>query len=158
MVKKLGSIIKHSFVIFAVVGFLGTITNLSIFFVFVDVLKLWANVMAVSAFLIAGTQNYALHHIWTFREITGDEKLSFHGWFKFNLTTLLGLGINLVVLNIILYFYSPPYKVIAQFCGVAFGTVFNYLGSRYFVFNKSRFGVNTTSMTKTPETDKIASL
>jgi putative flippase GtrA len=140
MIKRLKYILKHSFIKFAVVGFLGMITNLAIFFIFVDILKLWANVIAVTAFLIAGTQNYILHHIWTFRKITCGEKISLYGWIKFNLTTLLGLGINLIVLNLILYFYSLPYKVIAQFCGVAFGTVFNYLGSKHFVFNKNKFG------------------
>ena len=142
MIKRLSHLIKHSFVIFAVVGFLGTIANLALFFVFVDILKLWPNVIAISAFLIVGTQNYALHHLWTFSDCTYGEKMSFAGWFRFTMTTLLGLGVNIIVLNVILHFYSPPYKVIAQFCGVAFGTMFNYMGSRYFVFNKSRFGAN----------------
>jgi len=139
MVKRLAQILGHSFVIFAIVGFGGMVTNLAIFFVFADMMNLWANGVAVMAFLIAGTQNYVLHHRWTFRKITCGEKLSFYGWLKFNLTTLAGLGINLIVLNLILYFYDVPYKVIAQFCGVAFGTVFNYLGSKFFVFNKSNF-------------------
>lgn len=139
MFNRLKQILSHSFIIFAIVGFGGMITNLFIFFIFVDILKLWANLIAIMAFLIAGTQNYILHHIWTFREITSGEKFSFGGWVKFNLTATLGLVINLVVLNIVLHFYELPYEVIAQFCGVAFGTVFNYLGSRYFVFNKKRF-------------------
>jgi putative flippase GtrA len=139
MLNKLSQLLRHSFIIFAIVGFGGMITNLSIFFVFADIFNLWANGVAVTAFLIAGTQNYILHHKWTFKKITCDEKLSFYGWAKFNLTTLAGLGANLVVLNLILHFYELPYKVIAQLCGVAFGTVFNYLGSRFFVFNKSSF-------------------
>jgi putative flippase GtrA len=151
MVKRLKHLVTHSFVIFAVVGFLGTIANLSIFFIFVDVLKLWPNAIAVSAFLLVGVQNYALHHIWTFRKLTCGEKMTFIGWLRFTLTTLLGLGINLVVLNIILYFFAVPYKVIAQFCGVAFGTVFNYLGSRHFVFNKGRFAANSKSIIASPE-------
>jgi putative flippase GtrA len=90
------------------------------------------------AFLLAGIQNYILHHKWTFRETTCGENISFYGWIKFNLTTLVGLGINLIVLNIILYFFTVPYKVIAQFCGVGSGTVLNYLGSKYFVFTKKK--------------------
>lgn len=139
MLKRLPRIFSHSFIIFAIVGFGGMVTNLVVFFIFADILDLWANGVAVAAFLIAGTQNYVLHHRWTFRKITLDEKLSLYGWVKFNLTTLVGLGINLLVLNLILRFYEVPYKVIAQFCGVAFGTVFNYLGSRLFVFNKGSF-------------------
>jgi putative flippase GtrA len=84
-------------------------------------------------------QNYVLHHQWTFRKRTRNGKLSFYGWLKFTVTTLLGLGINIIVLNMILYFYSPQYKVTAQFCGVAFGTLFNYLGSKHFVFKRHRF-------------------
>jgi len=139
MIKRLTHILKHSFFKFAIVGFLGMITNLAIFFISVDILKLWANAMAVAAFLLAGTQNYILHHIWTFRKITYDEKMSFYSWIKFNLTTLIGLGINLIILNLILYFYEVPYKTVAQGCGVAAGTVFNYLGSKHFVFNKNKF-------------------
>lgn len=136
MNNKLMYILKHSFLKFAVVGALGTVTNLSIFFVFVDILDLWPNAISILAFLIAGAQNYVLHHIWTFRKVTLGEKMSFYDYFKFILTTSIGLGINLLVLNLILHFYTVPFKVIAQGCGVAAGTIFNYLGSRYFVFNK----------------------
>jgi putative flippase GtrA len=136
MIKKSIYILRHSFFKFAFVGFLGTITNLSIFYIFVDIFGLWANVFAVIGFLVAGAQNYTLHHKWTFRKIMSGEKLSFKGWIKFNITTLVGLAVNLIVLNLILYFFAVPYKVIAQGCGVAFGTVFNYLGSKRFVFKK----------------------
>ncbi|MEO0294172.1 MAG: GtrA family protein [candidate division WOR-3 bacterium] len=136
MIKILKFIFKHSFFKFAFVGFLGTITNLSIFFIFVDIFNLWPNVFAVLAFLVAGTQNYILHHKWTFKKIMEEETLSLLSWLKFNLTTLIGLAINLLVLNLILYLFHPPYKVIAQGCGVIFGTVFNYLGSKHFVFRK----------------------
>ena len=136
MFNKSIYIIKHSFFKFAAVGFLGTITNLTIFYVFVDVFSLRANVFAVFSFLIAGAQNYFLHHKWTFGKIMKDKKLTFLGYVKFIITTAFGLGINLIVLNLVLYFFDVPYKVIAQGCGVAFGTVFNYMGSKRFVFKK----------------------
>ena len=138
MVKKSIYILKHSFFKFAFVGFLGTITNLSIFYIFVDILGLWANLIAVIAFLVAGAQNYTLHHKWTFRKIMSGERLSFKGWIKFNLTTLVGLTANLIVLNLVLHFFNVPYKVIAQGCGVIFGTVFNYFGSKRFVFKTNK--------------------
>jgi putative flippase GtrA len=136
MFNKSIYILKHSFFKFAIVGFLGTITNLTIFYIFVDIFGLWANVFAVVSFLVAGVQNYVLHHKWTFGKIMKYEKLSFFGYVKFIITTALGLAINLIVLNLILYFFDVPYKVIAQGCGVAFGTVFNYLASKRFVFRK----------------------
>ncbi len=144
MIKRLIYILRHflnhSFIRFALVGFLGMITNLIIFFIFVDIFKFWANVIAIMAFLLAGIQNYILHHKWTFSKTTRGEKISFYSWVKFNMTTIVGLGVNLIVLNIVLYFFTVPYKVIAQCCGVGSGTVLNYLGSKYFVFNKNKFG------------------
>jgi len=137
MIKRSIYILKHSFFKFALVGFLGTVTNLTIFYIFVDIFSLWANAIAVIAFFVAGAQNYVLHHKWTFRKIMSGEKLSFHGWIKFTITTFFGLAINLIVLNLILHFFNVPYKVMAQGCGVTFGTVFNYLGSKRFVFRKS---------------------
>lgn len=136
MISKSIYVLKHSFFKFAIVGFLGTLTNLTIFYVFVDIFGLWTNVFAVTSFLVAGAQNYFLHHKWTFGKIMKGERLSFIGYIKFIVTTLLGLAINLLVLNLILHFFNVPYKVIAQGCGVAFGTVFNYLGSKRFVFRK----------------------
>jgi len=145
MIKKSIYILKHSFFKFALVGFLGTVTNLTIFYIFVDIFSLWANAIAVIAFLVAGAQNYGLHHKWTFRKIMSGEKLSFYGWIKFIITTSVGLGINLIILNLILYFYTVPYKVIAQGCGVAFGMVFNYLGSKRFVFRKTNISEDIQS-------------
>jgi putative flippase GtrA len=136
MDKRSIYILKHSFFKFALVGFLGTVTNLTIFYIFADIFSLWANAVAVIAFLVAGAQNYVLHHKWTFRKIMHGERLSFYGYIKFVVTTLFGLAINLIVLNLILHFFNVPYKVIAQGCGVIFGTVFNYLGSKRFVFKK----------------------
>lgn len=139
MIKKSIYILKHSFFKFALVGFLGTVTNLTVFYIFADIFRIWANAVAVIAFLVAGAQNYVLHHKWTFRKIMQGERLSFYGYIKFIVTTLFGLAINLIVLNLILHFFNVPYKVIAQGCGVIFGTVFNYLGSKRFVFKKNKF-------------------
>ncbi|MBN2532525.1 MAG: GtrA family protein [Spirochaetales bacterium] len=134
--SKLLAVFGVSFFKFALVGFGGMLTNLAIFYIFVDILKLWENAIAVIAFLIAGTQNYILHHLWTFRESTAGKKLSILSWVKFNLAASAGLGISLIVMNLILYFFSVPLKVIAQGCGVFAGTIVNYLASKYFIFNK----------------------
>jgi dolichol-phosphate mannosyltransferase len=136
MMKAVKSILNSSFLKFAVVGFLGIISNLSIFFILVDIFKLWPNAIAVLAFVVVSIQNYTLNHLWTFRNVTNGQKLSFYGWFKFILSSLVGFGMSFLVLNLILFFFVVPYKVIAQTCGVGTGFVFNYLGSKFFVFRK----------------------
>jgi putative flippase GtrA len=135
-INKLISIFGVSFLKFGLVGAGGMVTNLTIFYIFVDVLHLWRNVIAVIAFLLAGIQNYIFHHLWTFKDTMAGKKFSFFNWIKFMLASLAGLGINLIVMNLIVYFFHPPYEVIAQGCGVVTGTVLNYLGSKHFVFNK----------------------
>jgi putative flippase GtrA len=162
IIDKLKSLLTIPFIRFAIVGFGGMVTNLLIFYILVDVLalwvnvipfidflnlktgtnldplKFWANAVAVFTFLLVGTQNYVLHHLWTFRETTAGKKLSVSAWLKFNLTASIGLGISLIVMNLVLYFFVIPFKVIAQGCGVFAGTAMNYLGSKYLVFNKKK--------------------
>ena len=45
-----------------------------------------------------------------------------------------GFGINLIVLWMIILFFNPQLKVVAQAVGILGGTVFNYIGSKYWVF------------------------
>ncbi|MBN1700029.1 MAG: GtrA family protein [Spirochaetales bacterium] len=136
--KTIKSLINSTFFNFAGVGLLGVLSNSTIFFIFVDLLKLPPNAVAVAAFLAVTVQNYTLNHFWTFRGVTAGQKLSLYGWFKFLLSSLAGFGVYLLVLNGVLYFFNPPFKVIAHLCGVGTGVVFNYFGSRLFVFRRKK--------------------
>jgi dolichol-phosphate mannosyltransferase len=53
---------------FAMTGALGTITNLLIFFLCADIVKLSEIPVSVFCFLIAATQNYVINHKWSFKE------------------------------------------------------------------------------------------
>lgn len=134
--RLLQTIFKKKIIKFGFVGGLGTITNMAIFFIFVDLLKFSPTIISTIVFFIAATQNYILNHVWTFKTETSGNKISFYGWIKFILTSLLGLAVNLLVLNLILRFFILPYKVIAQAFGILSGMIFNFLGSKYFVFKK----------------------
>ena len=126
-------ILKIRFIKFGIVGFLGTITNLGFFFVLVDILKFNASLISAAVFLIAGAQNYTLNQIWTFRDVTGT-RLSFKAFAKFILVAIVGLGANLLVLNLLLHFFVLPYQVIAQGIGILAGMLVNFAGSKYLVF------------------------
>jgi putative flippase GtrA len=148
-------IFPKRFIKFGIVGFLGTITNLIIFFILADLWKIEHTIVQINllvtkfnldihltifsiiVFLIAVTQNYILNHIWTFKDIMKDDKISFIGYVKFIITSLLGLAINLVVLNLVnQLFPNLPYNVIAQGIGILSGMMFNFIGSKFFVFKK----------------------
>ncbi len=136
LVNLINKIFSIKFFRFSITGGLGTITNLLIFFLICDLLKLPSNLGAIIAFIFAVTQNYFINHFWSFNEYIKIRKVSIKDYLKFVGISLIGLGINLVVLNIILYFFKLPFKVVAQAIGILFGLIFNYFGSSRLVFKK----------------------
>jgi putative flippase GtrA len=124
------------FIKFGITGGLGTITNLLIFFLLADLLKLPVIPVSIFCFVIAGTQNYFLNHLWSFREYTGKTPVSVIKWLSFLSGSLLGLGINIGVMYTIVSNFTLPWKFIAQACGIAAGMVFNFLISKFIIFRR----------------------
>ena len=82
---------------FAIVGALGTVTNLALFFVGVDLGGIPPLLGTVPYFAVAVSQNYALNELWTFAP-RRDGKLAWARYCKFIVTSLVGLAVNAVVL------------------------------------------------------------
>jgi putative flippase GtrA len=125
---------------FALTGGLGTVTNLVLFFLGSDIAKLPEIPVSIDCFVIAGTQNYYLHHRWSFAKNTEGVKPSPRKWLTFLLSSLLGLGVNIVVMNTMLQKIVLPYKVIAQACGILAGMVINFILAKFIVFGKKHHG------------------
>jgi putative flippase GtrA len=70
------------------------------------------------------------HHKWSFAENTRGIKK----WLLFLVSALFGLGVNIIVMNMILQTIVLPYKVIAQACGILAGMVINFLAAKFIVF------------------------
>ena len=121
------------FVRFALVGGLGTLTNLACFFVLVDAGGLGPLVGACLAFAIAVTQNYALNELWTFNP-ERTNRLGASRYAKFVLFSLSGLVVNLLVLWLLLRAYHFPLLVIPQAIGILGGTLVNFAASRLVTF------------------------
>ena len=124
------------FIKFGITGGLGTITNLLIFFLLVDLSKLPEIPVSIFCFIIAGTQNYLLNHLWSFKEYTGKTPVSFKKWLTFISGSLLGLGINIGVMYTIISNFTLPWKFIAQACGIAAGMIVNFFISKFVIFRK----------------------
>ena len=120
---------------FLIVGFFGTITNLTIFYIFVDILSLKPIPISIFAFTLTSFQNYFFNHEWAFVAKTKYFNKSLLSYSKFLCVALISLLINLLILSLILNSFEIELKVFAQACGIATGTLFNFLGSKYWVFN-----------------------
>jgi dolichol-phosphate mannosyltransferase len=121
---------------FALVGGLGTVTNLALFFGLVDVGGLAALLGAVVCFAVAVTQNYALNELWTFTT-EGDGRLSWTRYGKFTAASLVGLAVNAAVLAGLMAVFAFPLLVIPQAIGILAGMAVNFLASRKIVFRRS---------------------
>lgn len=119
---------------FLIVGGLGTITNLAIFFILVDLQHWNPTVGAVIAFVASAAQNYILNHYWTFARQVAGAAASVQGYARYLTVALVALGVNLAVLWAVIALFDPPWKVIAQAAGILGGTAINYLGSKHWVF------------------------
>ena len=122
---------------FAIVGGLGTATNLALFFVGVDLGGMPPLVGTVVCFAVAVSQNYALNELWTF-VTRGDGKLAWVRYWKFIVASLVGLAVNVVVLVALIRTFSFPLLVIPQALGISAGMVVNFVASRQMVFQRSR--------------------
>jgi putative flippase GtrA len=122
---------------FGITGGLGTITNLLIFFLLVDLAKFPEIPVSIACFVVAGTQNYFLNHLWSFKEYTGNTRVSVNRWAFFLLGSLAGLGVNILVMKLILINFILPWKFIAQACGIAAGMIINFLVSKFFIFKRT---------------------
>jgi dolichol-phosphate mannosyltransferase len=139
-IKKTSSFITglDQFLKFAITGGLGTITNLLIFFLCVDILGFNEIPVSVFCFLIAATQNYIINHKWSFARNTLSSKLTIKKWIFYILASLAGLLINISVMKLILIKFTLPYKFIAQAVGIAAGMIVNFLFSKFLIFRKKR--------------------
>ncbi|HHU37426.1 MAG TPA: GtrA family protein [Treponema sp.] len=120
---------------FGITGGLGSITNLAIFYVLVDRLSFLPQAVSVLCFVIAGTQNFFINTVWTFKRPSPEkEKVNIHKWILFMSSSLVGLFVNIAVLTLLLHFFSFSLQTIPQLIGILSGMIFNFVLSKQFVF------------------------
>ena len=126
------------FIKFGMTGALGTVTNLFLFFIFVDKMGLPEIPVSVGCFVIAGTQNYVINHKYTFLSNTGTSALTVKKWLAFLSASTAGLLVNIIVMQLVILNFDLPYKFIAQACGIAAGMLVNFAFSKFFVFRRNQ--------------------
>lgn len=121
---------------FGSVGALGTVTNLIIYstLIFLDVNY---NIASASAFVVAVMQNFLLNKQWTFKDHDVDVK---HRFVKYFILNFLSFLLNLVILNLVIYFFGTEkmVQIAAQVLGIMGAMVTNFVGSHIVVFKTNR--------------------
>ena len=133
---KIAELYENSLLRFLFVGALGTIVNIIIFYIFADYLNFNASISSIIAFLVAVTHNYLLNHLWSFKKYV-NFRVNRKSYIKYVCVNIFGLIVNLIVLNLILMQFNPATKATAQLFGVLAGTFFNFILSRFYVFNEN---------------------
>jgi len=136
--KQLKILISSTFLKFLLVGGIGSVLNLFIFYILADVIRLNVSISAIIAFGFAVTQNYYFNSCYSFKNCQSS-KFSLWSYIKYVCVNLLGLAVNLIVVNILVNLYIARPKVFAQFFGIAVGMVLNFIGSKYLVFKKPKY-------------------
>ena len=121
------------FIQFALVGGLGTATNLLIFYLIVDLGGVPPLVGAVISFGFSVSQNYVINQLWTFQEATY-KGISLKRYAKYVCFSLLALAVNLAILQWLIDRYTFPVLVLPQAIGILAGTIVNFLASRWVTF------------------------
>ncbi len=129
--KKLQGFYASSLFRFAIVGFLGTATNLLVFYLTSHFAHLSINISSVCAFAVAVTQNYLLNHLWSFKHVTAGRP-NVTSYIRYVFVNIFSLVLNLLVLDILVFFSFN--SLLAQAIGILAGLSINYAGSYFFVF------------------------
>ena len=118
------------FLKFGLVGFSGVFVDMAIFYLLSDASTLgWGITRSkVIAAEVAVLNNFLWNDLWTFRDLAEQQS----GWrklikrlVKFNLICLVGIGLNLIILNL-LYNYFGVNKYVANLIAIAIVTIWNF--------------------------------
>ena len=115
---------------FGVVGGIGYFVNLCVFAALTGLLDVHHLAAAVLAFCVAVTNNFLLNRHWTFGATEG------HAGFqaaRFFTVSVLALGVNLVVLELLIR--AGTGELTSQAIAIAIAMPFNFVGNKLWTFD-----------------------
>ena len=118
---------------FGVVGGTGYLVNLIVFALLAEGADLHHIPAAIGAFLVAVTNNFLLNRAWTFREQAPDRHAAHQGA-RFLAVSLVGLGVNLVVLEALVSGAGLS-ELPSQAIAVAVAMPVNFIGNKLWTFD-----------------------
>jgi putative flippase GtrA len=125
----------EKFAKYCFVGIIGVMINLTLVY-FLTEIGTWYIFSALIGFLAAVSNNFIWNKLWTFKNKVSGKKNIAKQYGKFFTVSLIGLGMNLIVLYFlteggIWYLHSQLIAIIAT-------TGFNFIGNKYWTFGESQ--------------------
>lgn len=122
---------------FLTVGFIGTIVNVSILYIFTEVLKLYYIFSSLIGIESAIISNFILNEHWTFKDRREKNDISskIKRGIKFNMFRLTGVVINIIILYVLTEFLHI-YYILSSVIAIMIVTIWNYTTSMKLVWSK----------------------
>jgi putative flippase GtrA len=120
----------YKFLKFGVVGASGIIIDFSLTYLFKEIIKIQKYVANAIGFTVAASSNYILNRIWTFHSTDPQLTLQFA---KFFIVSLLGLGINTLILYILVSKYKKNFYLSKLFA-IGIVLIWNFTINFLFTF------------------------
>ncbi len=125
------------YITFACVGGIGAIWYFSLLYLLTEYANIWYGYSAIVATLVAITSNYLVNHYYTFRKLKQHNKNMFKGWLKYAFNSVVGDGLDWVVLVALTEIFGVWYMFSALIgSGVASGV--KYIMARELVWKGKR--------------------
>ena len=117
------------------VGAIGFVVDMGMVTVLFLALQIDIRLCAIFGFLVAVIVNYILNKNWTFSETK--KSMGFKNLFQFIGVCILGLFFRLVIMEVLLrfpLFLHLYYELLVNMIGILGAAVFNFIGSKCWVF------------------------
>lgn len=119
---------------FGVVGFLGTIINLTTYYAMTEIASIDFILGAILSFFIAVSSNYIFNHLWTFKVENGDKRPNVKQFSYYLLGNMVGLSVNIFILKSLITFAGVQFHLVWQLIGISSGMIFNFIFAKKIVF------------------------
>lgn len=128
--------VVSEFVKFGIIGTLGMVINIVIFYSLTEFFGIYYLLSAVISFFFAVTNNFVLNKIWTFKELFSEK--FFIKYLKFVSTGLFALVINLALLFAFTELLKI-YYLISQIIAIGLTLFINFSINKIWTFKDSVF-------------------
>lgn len=119
---------------FGCVGSFGALINFVTYYALVEFAHTSVNVGSIGAFGVAVSNNYMLNHFWTFAPENEQNPLNIRQYAYYFVGNMLGLGINLAVLNLVIWNLGNNAHWLGQGAGIFCGMLANFIVAKKLIF------------------------